>query len=554
MNIRDHFAHEYKEHICWQYTCIDRIVVNGMFISGQMPGGFRLWWRLLFGDDSKLTNDGLRSQAGSFSRRVSHWATKTGVPFISCAKNIRKSDISESYTEAARKSGRSGVYLVISGNAPAPVWKVDMTLAGKIKDIHREKPYPFVKHYYFHIMDENWGHVIVKVCGYPPYGVQVILNGHEWVQCQLQRKGIKFTCDGNCFVAGDERAIQRYSEKMCAPGFENNIKELCQRWVYGAVTPFAMRDEDRVKSGFEYDWRLYQMEHSRDYIFRSGRTMGEIFQAIIDRNRSRLRLEDLKTIFGARSRPHQRNRTAEQPGGRRGAVSKEVGKPAYNLTVMKFHWKLSTLKAYDKSARLLRFESVEHNLRKTKKRGRLDCWAEYACETHGKLERLINSLELLDRGLIDRGRFEYWGRPSSKGEKRLAGIKLDNARMRVVIESLERIAVLSEGVTRADLTKEVNKRVKKYDARQVGYDMRKLRGKGVLEKVEGTRSNKIDLRKLRALATLLCIREDILKPMHALSTAETKPRKYPLSPQDKKHKALRKAFDELLELIHIKTV
>jgi hypothetical protein len=162
-----------------------------------------------------------------------------------------------------------------------------------------------------HLVDSGFGgahfSVMTVICR--------ILNGHEWVQCQLQQKGIKFVCDGNCFVGGDERAIQRYSEKMCAPGFEENIKELCRRWVYGVVTPFAMREEDRIRTGFKYDWRLYQLEHSRDYIFRSGRTMEEIFQAVIDRNRSRLRLEDLKTIFGARSRPHQRNRTAEDPGG-----------------------------------------------------------------------------------------------------------------------------------------------------------------------------------------------------------------------------------------------
>ncbi len=44
------------------------------------------------------------------------------------------------------------------------------------------------------------------------------------------------------------------------------------------------------------------MEHSRDYIFRSGRTMEEIFQAIIDRtykgHRTRVALEvELHTIY-----------------------------------------------------------------------------------------------------------------------------------------------------------------------------------------------------------------------------------------------------------------
>lgn len=554
MNVRDYFAYEYKDNIDWSYSCIDRIVINGMFNMAQTPGGFRYWWRDLFGDDSTLTNDKLRTLAGDFSRRVTYWTKKNDVPLIYCRGNVRKSDVSDEYTEAARVSGVNGVYLVISGNAPAPVWKVDMTLAGKIKNIHREKPYPFVKHYYFHIMDKDWGHVIVKICGYAPYGVQVILNGHEWVQRGLQRKGREFRCDGNCFVSGDARLLQRLSGRMCQPGFEKKLEEVCERWVYGVVTPFAIRAEERIRTRFAYDWRLFQLEYSRDYIFHSGRTMEEIFQAVIDRNRSRLSLKDVKTIFGARGRPHQRNRIAEEPGGRRGTVSKEVDQKSYNLTVMKLHWKLSTLKIYDKSARLLRFESVEHNLRKSKKRGRLENWSDFVSESCGKLERFTNSLVLLDNGLIDRGRFEYWVRPSSRGEKRLAGIKLDDARMRAVIDALTRTSLLSDGITRAELTNEVNRRWKKCDARQIGYDMSKLRGKGVLEKIPGTRRNKMDMRKLRALATLLLMREKVLKPLHAASTSKPQKKKYPLSPEDKQCKVIRKQFDELFNVIHLKVM
>jgi hypothetical protein len=552
MNVRDYFAYEYKEYINWSYSCIDRIVINGMFNMAQTPGGFRYWWRDLFGDDSDLTNEKLRTLAGDFSRRVTYWTKKNGVPLIYCRGNVRKSDVSDEYTEAARESGTKGVYLVISGNAPAPVWKVDMTLTGKIKNIHREKPYPFVKHYYFHIMDEDWGHVIVKVCGYAPYGVQVILNGHEWVQCGLQRKESEFICDGNCFADGDAHLIQRLSERMIQPGFEKKLEEVCERWVYGVVTPFAMRDEVRLRTRFAYDWRLFQLEYSRDYIFHSGRTMEEIFQAVIDRNRSRLSLKDVKTIFGARGRPHQRNRTAEEPGGRRGTVSKEVDQKSYNLTVMKLHWKLSSLKIYDKSARLLRFESVEHNLRKTKKRGRLENWFDFVSESCRKLERFTNSLVLLDNGLVDRGRFEYWGHPSSKGKKRLAGIRFDDVRMRTVVESLIRTSLLTEGITRAELAKEVNSRGVKCDVRKVGYDMSKLRGKGVLEKIPGSRRNRIDLRKLRALTTILQIRENVLKPLHAASTSKPQKKKYPLSPEDKQYKVIRKEFNQLFRIINLK--
>jgi hypothetical protein len=31
--------------------------------------------------------------------------------------------------------------------------------------------------------------VTIRICGYPPFGAQIILNGHEWVERTAQREG-----------------------------------------------------------------------------------------------------------------------------------------------------------------------------------------------------------------------------------------------------------------------------------------------------------------------------------------------------------------------------
>jgi hypothetical protein len=36
--------------------------------------------------------------------------------------------------------------------------------------------------------------------GHPPFGAQVMLNGHEYVACQAQKAGIAFTKQDNCFT------------------------------------------------------------------------------------------------------------------------------------------------------------------------------------------------------------------------------------------------------------------------------------------------------------------------------------------------------------------
>jgi hypothetical protein len=81
-----------------------------------------------------------------------------------------------------------GVFLVLVVKAPALVWKVMRSAkTGAIVNIERRREY--VNHYSFHIIDPDWGHVTIKMSGHPPFGAQIILNGHEFVARQPPRRG-----------------------------------------------------------------------------------------------------------------------------------------------------------------------------------------------------------------------------------------------------------------------------------------------------------------------------------------------------------------------------
>lgn len=519
MSNDDQFSAYYTDEIEWSYDCPDRIVINGMFMLGQTPGGFRSWWRSFDPQERRLNDKGMQSMAGDFSRRVTSFANQNEVPLICCRGGERKDEIAEPFVIEARASGQPGIFLILTGSAPAPIWKIRVSSKGTICDIHREKPWPFVKHYFFHIMDPDWGHLIIRICGYPPYGVQVILNGHEWVECQLRRQKHDVRTDGNCFIGNADmsRAIHLWCNRLMKQEAADSIENLCKAWVYGAILPFAMHSVQLEDSRFSYDWRIFQIEYSRNFIFKSGRFMGEMFQAMIDRSRNKYDLKQVKTIFGVRGRPHKRLRNANEPRGRRDAAFKEVSKPEFDLTVFKLHWKLSTLKLYDKSARLLRAEAVEHNLKKSRHRGYLCNWAEIIDESRDKLVRFLNAGHLLDHGLVDAGRLDFWHMPTQRGKQRLAGIDITNARMQFVIHALASLALVTDGFTRKDLAAQVNSIMpgkQTCTLRQISYDMSKLRGKGAIMQIPKSRKNKVNLRKLRPLLTLVTLREKIIKPIH----------------------------------------
>jgi len=185
----DAFCQYYAQFLDDTYDVIDRIVLNGYFGFACSPGGFRCWWQNLHGNDDQLDNAHLMRMAGRFARRVRGWARKHNIPVVDCSSGERKCDVAEELIP--KNPNFEGIFAVLVGRAPARVWEVFRT-AGSLH--LRRKPHdPWVNHYSFHILDPTWGHVTIKICGQPPFGAQIMLNGHEYVACRARKAGVVFT-------------------------------------------------------------------------------------------------------------------------------------------------------------------------------------------------------------------------------------------------------------------------------------------------------------------------------------------------------------------------
>src|SRR4029077_1463874 len=276
----------YRDLLGGSYDCVDRIVLNAYFRMGHDPGGFRVWGRALTGSDETLENAPLLRRAGRFSRRIRGYAKAHDIPVIDCSAGQRKHELAEEYL--AKTTVTQGLFLVLVGRAQAPVWDVSAK-----HHIERKKPMPYVNHYSFHILDPDWGHLTIKISGHPPFPAQVILNGHEYVACQVRRAGILFTKEGNCFpTVSDPAALAKIPDPLSEPRAVGRLSQICERWIYSCVC-FALDYDEQKHSRFSYDCSSYQIEYSRNLIFDVGGDMDQVFQALIDRSRAPL---DLKTI------------------------------------------------------------------------------------------------------------------------------------------------------------------------------------------------------------------------------------------------------------------
>jgi hypothetical protein len=219
-----------------------------------------VWWRRLHGDsDEQLDNTHLMRMAGRFSRRVRAWAQAHGIPVIDCKRGERKHQLAEDYL-AEHKVG-TGVFMVMVARASASVWEVTRSSSGVIVNLAKKRA--FVNHYSFHIMDPEWGHVTIKMAGHPPFAAQVILNGHEYVAAAAQKHGIGFTKQGNCFTTvADPAGLARVADTLSQEATVGRLSQVCDRWIYSACLCFGLDLAEQSRSGFRYEYSVYQAEYT----------------------------------------------------------------------------------------------------------------------------------------------------------------------------------------------------------------------------------------------------------------------------------------------------
>jgi hypothetical protein len=503
----DDFSERYGDLLAGWYDCVDRIVLNAYFPLGCRPAGFRCWWRRLHdGSDEQLDDAHLMRMAGRFARRVKAWGQANGVPVIYCKAGERKHLIAEDYL--ATHAVALGVFLVLAAKAPAAVWKVNRSARGVITSLENKRGY--VCHYSFHIMDPAWGHVTVKMSGHPPFGAQVMLNGHEYVALAARGAGIGFTKEGNCFTeVADPQRLARVADALPRQAATGRLGQVCDRWIYTACLCFGLDLAEQERSGFGYAYSVCQAGYSRNLLFRSGGQMEDLFNR--DRTRSRLDIPAPRTLFGLKARPH-RNRKSGPP-----AQEIVIEKPRYGLSWSRISFGRLQLKACTKGEHVLRFEATVHNTKELRCRRGLEHFGQIISRLAGMADRFATVLDCADTGFLPDGVLDQLPLPSRAGATRIAGADPNKPRIRAALPAALALAPAPGGFTVAQHAAKVRQMAGHagYTTRQAACDLRKLRSKQLIDKPGRTRRYHVPPAAARTIAALLTLRDHVIAPILA---------------------------------------
>ena len=504
----DGLSELYQDLLLGSYDCVDRVVLNAYFRMGHSAGGFRARWKALTGSDDTLDNTHLMRMAGRFGRRIRGYAKAHGIPVIDCSAGERKHDIAEECL--ANTKVTQGLFLILIGRAQAPVWDIRPR-----HHLERKKPMPYINHYSFHILDPEWGHITIKISGHPPFPVQVILNGHEYVACQARKAEIRFTKEGNCFThISDAAGLAKIADTLSESRAIGRLSQVCERWIYTTCLCFALDLEEQKRSRFHYQYSNYQIEYSRNLLFEVGGHMEQVFQTLIDRSRAPLDLKTIKTIFGYRRRP--RNRRAEKFSTRWEVT---VERPTYDLTIFKLHCGKVTLKIYTKGERVLRIETIAHNTKQLDCGRSLEKFPEIVALLRSLLECFMNALSCIDQCFIADETLEQLPTATQVGKTKVGGIDFNKPRMRSVAEAVLALSASPDGFTASQLAEHVRTKSRgqecEYGPRRAAYDLKKLRGKQIVTRIGKTVRYEAIPEGLRAMTAILILREKAIKPLLA---------------------------------------
>ena len=394
----------------------DRLVFRGSIRQIQHPRGMHglLWHHQV-----------LRKEFGKYANEVTEEvktaslaeAARQGRPnlYLVSSKQDKKSLAEEI---AARDQINSGLICVLRCVEPCLAFDVGPDRASKQLQIRqRWRKCLFLYHYWMH---PEFGFMSARIQTWFPFQVQVYLNGREWLARQMERAGIEYVRQENCFpwVADYEGAQALLDEqgKMDWRGALGGIAD--------QLNPIHSSIFDR---GFpaSYYWSTIESEWATDIGFRGDVELRRLFPLLIEHGMTCLTSADVMRFLGRKL-----TKAGEIRKDFAGEVSSDIKQRVEGVRI-KHRVDQNSVKMYDKAHRevgsVLRVEATVNNQKVFR------VYRASEGEPNGK-----KRWRPMRRGLADQHRRGEVGQQiNNRYLDALASVD-DSARLREVLEPIEK--------------------------------------------------------------------------------------------------------------------
>jgi hypothetical protein len=150
-------------------------------------------------------------------------------------------------------------------------------------------------HYYVYIRDEVPGPIVLRVASFFPFHATYWLNGHCFMEQELNRSRIGFHKSDNAFLAVDDVAALQAAADRLSPQI---IRKQLDYWTFLLGPKFSKKERRRMNLSRFY--ATTQIEYCRNFIFKRHFPIHKIFERSWEIGLWRLTANRISEIFGVR--------------------------------------------------------------------------------------------------------------------------------------------------------------------------------------------------------------------------------------------------------------
>jgi hypothetical protein len=465
-NITDIIRH----HVSLEVRCVDRLYVNGYMPKLQTSGGLCYFLRDHRGHP--IPSPALfRPIHDRFVTAVHQFATRHEIPVVTFESGDDKDAIVGRYR--ARFTRPDGVVILGVAQEKMRSFKAKKESGPGTKvgfDFSRQPV--AVNHYYFYVHDPAWGPAFLKIGTYLPYPVKVCLNGHEWVKQRLRRDRIRFESLDNGFLScADPVALQTACDAL-GPA---DIQAFFDRW--SQRLPWPLTPADRV-AGYDHELKIWQLEVSLTQVFERPVQGRQFFEAVIRENLDLGRPDRVGLLFPLRLT----RATPPPPSGYRTRVITDGVHPSLHV-----EYKSSHVKQYFKEQHALRTETTINNPKDFHMAKRLDNFGGLRELGHQINHTLLQVERVSHECVLTQDALDRLQHPTLEAGQRASAVRFGDPRVMALLQALTGFTHLPRGFHNRDLRPHVAALLgRPYTAAQMTYDLRRLRLKGLIQRIPKT--------------------------------------------------------------------
>jgi hypothetical protein len=508
MERTNNFVRHHRDSIRFRYHSFDRIVCHG-----RIPAFWSLGHAVHFLRDryqaAHVTSRLLKQISGECHDHVMAAAERLRIPLLPAPVTPRVPGTGVAQDQKVRRQqwvqpfyeefgDKTGTALVLKARERAPV------IASYAKlNHHLEYVYRNVDVYYFYQRDPDCGRMWLRLCPYFPFSIMVCLNGHEWLAHRLRQEGIRFRQADNAIVDCDQpQRLQEFADAFAPQLIVAAAERALEHWL-----PYFTPEQH--DNGYRHQLYFCQVEYCDNLIFHRQAALQRLFERLLDANRGFGRPDKLATVFG---RPSFRadTRTART----------EVKITCLRTPVITSSFKNTSVKQYVKNNVLLRTETSSAQLNDLSLPKSVEQMERVRQTLQSGNDRYLQVQQDILSTFVDRGQLAQLRQPTlSPTGRRIPGLRLDDPRLLALWQALLAFAHLArQGIFRtADLLPEMRRVLDRpdYQLSQLRYDLSKLRGKGLVERVPHSQRYKLTAQGCRLAILYSKLYHRLLAPLTA---------------------------------------